>query len=143
MKTYLTLFIILLQFELVANGQSKDEKEVAAAIEIFIKGIIDADKSIFDTIVSDDLVYSHSSGKVQDKAAFIEGIISRHPLDYLKVDLSDQTIKIIGETAIVRHNFSSETSSNGIPGILNLGIMHIWVKENGKWKLLARQAYKI
>jgi hypothetical protein len=143
MKTYLTLFIILLQFELVANGQSKDEKEVAAAIEIFIKGIIDADKSIFDTIVSDDLVYSHSSGKVQDKAAFIEGIISRQPLDYLKVDLSDQTIKIIGETAIVRHNFSSETSSNGIPGILNLGIMHIWVKENGKWKLLARQAYKI
>lgn len=137
------MFFILFDFVIVANAQSKDEKDVAAAVEIFIKGIIDADKNLFDTVIADELVYSHSSGKVQNKATFIDGIINGQPLDYITVDLSDQTIKIVGKTAVVRHIFSSKTSSNGISGNLNLGIMHIWQKQHGKWKLLARQAYKL
>lgn len=124
-------------------GQSKDEKALAAAVEIFRKGIVDADRNTLEMITADELVYGHSSGKVQHKSEFIEEIVSNDPLDFITVELSEQTIKIAGKTAIVRHTFTYGTkSTNGTPGKVFIGNMLVWQKQNGKWKLLARQAYR-
>jgi ketosteroid isomerase-like protein len=123
-------------------SQTKEEKEVLAAIEILKKGIVDADKNVLNEIASDDLVYGHSSGKVQNKAEFIDEIVNSQP-DYLSINLTEQTIKISGNTAVVRHIYSAETTNNGTPGHIKIGNMMIWQKQHGKWKLLARQAYKL
>jgi hypothetical protein len=144
MKRLYYLFIFLFVLVISTNcRQPNQKKDVAAAVEIFRKGIVDADKDLLENITADELVYGHSSGKVQNKAEFIAEIISGQPLDYITVDLADQTIKIVGKTAVVRHVFSSETTSIGTPGHLKIGNMLIWQKQHGKWKLLARQAYKI
>ena len=136
------LIIIFLVLSISAYCQTKQEKEVATAIEIFKKGIVDADKDLLNTITAEELVYGHSSGKVQNKAEFIAEIVSKLPA-YLSVDMTDQTIKISGNAAIVRHIYSAETMNNGTPGRLKIGNMLIWQKQHGKWKLLARQAYKL
>lgn len=138
---YLLILSLVLSF--TAYSQTKEEKEVAAAVEILKKGIVDADKNLLESITADQLVYGHSSGKVQNKVEFIAEVICGVPLDYVSVDLTDQTIKISENTAIVRHIYSAETTSNGTPGHLKIGNMLIWQKQQGKWKLLARQAYKI
>ena len=116
---------------------------MAAAVEIIRKGIVDADKDLVESITADELVYEHSSGKVQNQTEFIEEVVSKQPNDYVKVETTDQTIKVTGNTAVVRHIYSAETLSNGTPGQLKIGNMLIFQKQNGKWKLLARQAYKI
>jgi len=136
------LIIIFLVLSISAYCQTKQEKEVAAAIEIFKKGIVDADKDLLKSITAEELVYGHSSGKVQNKAEFIAEIVSKLPA-YLSVDMTDQTIKISGNAAIVRHIYSAETMNNGTPGRVKIGNMLIWQKQHGKWKLLARQAYKL
>lgn len=136
------LIIIFVAISISAYCQTKQEKEVAAAIEIFKKGIVDADKDLLNTITAEELVYGHSSGKVQNKAEFIAEIVSKLPA-YLSVDMTDQTIKISGNAAIVRHIYSAETMNNGTPGRVKIGNMLIWQKQHGKWKLLARQAYKL
>ncbi|HEX7585932.1 MAG TPA: nuclear transport factor 2 family protein, partial [Prolixibacteraceae bacterium] len=136
------LIIIFVAISISAYCQTKQEKEVATAIEIFKKGIVDADKDLLNTITAEELVYGHSSGKVQNKAEFIAEIVSKLPA-YLSVDMTDQTIKISGNAAIVRHIYSAETMNNGTPGHVKIGNMMIWQKQHGKWKLLARQAYKL
>jgi len=136
------LIIIFVAISISAYCQTKQEKEVATAIEIFKKGIVDADKDLLNTITAEELVYGHSSGKVQNKAEFIAEIVSKLPA-YLSVDMTDQTIKISGNAAIVRHIYSAETMNNGTPGRVKIGNMLIWQKQHGKWKLLARQAYKL
>ena len=136
------LIIIFLVLSISAYCQTKQEKEVAAAIEIFKKGIVDADKDLLKSITAEELVYGHSSGKVQNKAEFIAEIVSKLPA-YLSVNMTDQTIKISGNAAIVRHIYSAETMNNGTPGHVKIGNMLIWQKQHGKWKLLARQAYKL
>lgn len=137
------LAIIFLTLSITAFCQSKQEKEIAEAVEIFKKGIVDADKNLLELVTAEELVYGHSSGKVQNKAEFIEEVVSGKPLDYISVEIADQTIKISGDVAVVRHIYSAETMSNGTPGKLKIGNMLIWQKQQGKWKLLARQAYKI
>ncbi len=143
MKKIIQLSILLVIVSITAFSQSKQENELTNAIEIFKKGVVDADKNLLESITAAELVYGHSSGKVQNKAEFVAEIVSGQPLDYTSVDITEQTITFSGDVAVVRHIYSAETMSNGTPGKLKIGNMMIWQKQKGKWKLLARQAYKL
>lgn len=143
MKKIIQLSILLVIISLTVAGQSKQEKELTAAIELFKKGVVDADKNLLETVTAESLVYGHSSGKVQNKAEFVAEIVSGQPLDYTSVDITEQTISFSGDVAVVRHIYSAETLSNGTAGKLKIGNMMIWQNQHGKWKLLARQAYKL
>ena len=139
------IFFIILSFffpAIVLHAQSKQENEVAASIDALYKAMVDADKNALENLTAGELSYGHSSGKVEDKAAFVEGLL-KGPFDFLTIDISDQTIKLVEKTAIVRHTFSSKILNKGSPDALKLAILLVWKKQKGKWKLLARQAVKI
>lgn len=122
---------------------SSPEEDVANAVILLMKGIEEADGEILNSIAANELIYGHSSGKVQNKEEFIAEIVSGEPLDYRNIQLIDQTVKVINETAIVRHIFTAETlSRDETPGNLRIGNVLIWQLQEGKWKLLARQAYR-
>ena len=142
MKKILFVFIIIISVATIVHAQSNDEKKVATAVETLRKAMIDANKQQLESIVSDELSYGHSSGKIEDKAAFIDALVSGRS-DFLTMELAAQTIKITGKTAIVRHNVSGNINDNGIPGTVKIGVMLVWQLDHGKWKLLARQAYKL
>jgi len=146
--------IILLLFPLLIIGCTGNrqqtvqpkaaEADVTAAVNQLMKGIADADENILKSITTDELVYGHSSGKVQNKSEFIAEIVSGQPLKYTNIELLDQTIHMSENVAVVRHIFTAETKSvDGVQGNLKIGNMLIWQLQNGKWKLLARQAYKL
>lgn len=137
------IFIIFFFFlSAIVNAQSKQEKEVAAAIGSLYKAIIDTNKNMLEKLTADQLSYGHSSGKVEDKAAFVQGVLTG-PFDFVTIDISNQTINLVGKTAIVRHIFTSKILNKGIPDTLKLGVLMVWQKQKGKWKLLARQAVKV
>ncbi len=143
MKKYSLLIVFISLISVSSFSQSASEKDVASAVEKLMKGIVDADKSILQEITAEGLVYGHSSGKVQNKSEFIDEVIISKPLDFTKIDLAEQTIKITGDAAIVRHILSAEITNNGVPGKLRIGNMLVLQKQKGKWKLIARQAYKL
>lgn len=132
------LFILTNTFVVAQNA----EKEVSDAIEQLKKGMLEGDRAILDKMTSADLSYGHSSGKIEDKAAFVEALASGKS-DFITLNLSEQTIKVKGDVAYVRHKLSGETNDGGKPGTANIGVLLVWVKENGSWKLLARQAFKL
>ena len=124
------------------SAQSANEKEVAAAVESLREAMVEADKSALEDLAADEISYGHSNGLVQDKAAFVEAIASGKNL-FKTIQLSDQTIKIAGSAAIVRHTLNAEVVNNGTPGTAHIAVLLIWQKQKGKWKLLARQAVKL
>lgn len=143
MKKIAGLFLLLIMtISMQTEAQSKDEKQVAAAVQTLTKAMIDGNKSALENIASDALSYGHSSGKIQNKTEFVEAIASGQS-DFVTINLTDQTISVKDQTAIVRHKLSAETNDGGKPGNVSLGIMLVWVKEKGAWKLLGRQAYKL
>ena len=138
-------FIYLIMLTGIVNtamAQSKDESAVAAAVESLKKAMIDADKVRLQKLTADQLSYGHSSGKVEDKATFVENIVSGKS-DFVTIDLTNQTIAVSGDAAIVRHTLSATTNDSGKPGSVKLNILLIWQKQKGEWKLLARQAVKV
>lgn len=138
----LSLILLIFASGLVANAQSKDETLVAAAVEKLRAAMISGNKADLESVLSDDLTYGHSSGKVQSKAVFVEEISTKKS-DFLTIDLTEQTISIAGDVAIVRHILTASTNDGGKPANPHLGIVLVWKKTKGTWKLIARRAFHV
>ena len=139
------LFFLLLVSAFAFNtlhAQTKEENAVAAAVESLRKAMIDPDKATLEKLTAPALSYGHSSGKVQDKAAFVDALVSGSS-DFVTIDLSEQTIKITGNTAVVRHVLNGTNNDGGKAGVVKIAVLLVWVKESKEWKLLARQAVKL
>jgi hypothetical protein len=138
-KIFFAGSLMMLVTSVNSFAQSKDETAVAAAVDALKKAMIDADKTNLEKLTAAELSYGHSSGKVETKAEFVDALFTGKS-DFVSIDLSGQTIKIVGNTAIVRHTLSGETNDNGNKGTVKLFVLTVWQKDKGQWKLLARQA---
>ncbi|MBW4889278.1 nuclear transport factor 2 family protein [Mucilaginibacter sp. HMF5004] len=142
MKKMFLLLSVICVFATATYAQSKSEKEVADAVEFMRKAMISGNKADLEKVACEKLSYGHSSGKIQNADEFVETIASKQSV-FVTIELSNQTIKIVDNTAIVRHILTAQTNDGGKPGNVNLGIMLVFVKEHGNWKLVGRQAYKL
>jgi hypothetical protein len=139
------LYLLVLFILIVSNSslaQSKDEVLVAQAIERLRIAMMQPDSVVLANLASDDLEYVHSSGAVKDKQGFIDEFMKKQT-DVANVVISNQTIKISGNNAIVRHRLEADSKKAGYPPVIDIIILMVWRKENGQWKMLARQAAKI
>ena len=123
-------------------AQSGDEAAVAKAVEAFRNAALKADRGQFEALTADQLSYGHSAGRVENKAQFIDGATSGRST-WKFITLTDQTINIVGNTAIVRHTFTGESERDGKTNPVKLGVLTVWNKQEGNWKLLARQAVRL
>lgn len=139
-------YLLIFLFPLFTNAQSKQnqaEKEVAEKVHQLVKAMIDADEPMLKALTSEKLVYGHSLGAVEDKAAFVQNIVNGNS-DFVTIDLTDQTITISGNVAIVRHKLFAKTNDKGKPGEVRLVIMQVWQKnkKDNDWKMIGRQAVR-
>jgi ketosteroid isomerase-like protein len=135
------LFLMLLSATIV-RGQSGAEKQVAAAVESLHNALVALDSNSLKKLTADNLSFGHSSGKVEDQAAFVSNAVNG-PIKFLSIASNDQTITLAKRTAIVRYELVGKATNNGTPADLKLGVLQVWQKRKGGWKLLARQAVKI
>src|SRR3712207_4272701 len=91
-----------------ARAQSADERAVAQAVEALTKAMIEVDRARLEALVADQVSYGHSAGKIESKKEFIDSLVSRASA-FRRIELSDQTISLVGNEAIVRHLFTGET----------------------------------
>jgi ketosteroid isomerase-like protein len=140
-KLILSIFAIMLSTTLLP-AQTADEKAVAAAVEKLRTAMVASDKAALENLAADDISYGHSNGLVENKAQFVDQFVTGKT-DFVNIALSDQTIKIAGDAAIVRHRLVADTNNNKVPGKVDIIILMVWQKQKGDWKLLARQAAKI
>ena len=52
------------------------------------------------------------------------------------------TIAIVGIDAIARHMWVSESETDGKATSTKIGVLQVWQKQDGAWKLLARQSVR-
>ena len=123
-------------------AQSDDEAAVNAAVAGLTTAILQADGAALGRLVADQLSYGHSSGFLETKAQFIDVIASKKTI-YKSISLSEPSTVVTGDNAIVRHIFTSTTETGGKTSTSSIGILQVWQRQGGGWKLLARQAFRL
>ncbi len=125
------------------RAEGPDAAAVAEAVAALTKAMLAPDKARLEALTADQLSYGHSSGKVEDKATFVDVVGSKKTV-YKSIELSKQTIVVAGNDAIVRHAWESESGTgDGKWNVSKIGVLQVWQKQASGWRLLARQAFKV
>ena len=141
MKKIIAIISLMMLFNSASFAQSAKQLAVAQTIDQLKKAMIDGDSAMLDALTLPELSYGHSSGHIDSKQEFIEKIVSGKS-DFVTIELTEQTISIVNNTAIVRHQLNATTNDGGKPGEVHLHVLLVFQKQHGSWKLLARQAVK-
>ena len=125
-----------------ALAEGGDEAAVKQNVEALREALLKADKAQLERLSADQISYGHSDGRVQNKAEFIDGVMTRK-VNVKSIDFPDLKIAVAGDAAIARHIYESESETDGKPNNVRIGTLEVWQKQGGNWKLLARQGYKL
>src|SRR4051794_397488 len=80
-------FLISATVLTAAGSDPKSEKEVLAAMDAYKQGMIKKDAAALSRVLSDDLVYTHSSNLHEDKAAVLESLKGKANVE--QIDFKD------------------------------------------------------
>ena len=137
MKTVLTL--LLLALPAFAADSSKADKDILAALDTWKQAMLKGDAATLDKLYHKDLVYTHSTAKVEMKAECIANATKTGGVSK-GIEMHDITTHVYGNTAILKGKFDMISAE----GVLNhLDVLMVWMKSPQGWQILARQATKI
>ena len=138
----LALGVPSLFFSSPALAEAGDEAAVKQNVEALREALLKADKTQLERLSAEQLSYGHSDGRVQNKAEFIDGVMTRKAT-VKSINFPDLKIAVAGDAAIARHLYESESETDGKSNSVRIGTLQVWQKQGGNWKLLARQGYKL
>ncbi|WP_213741373.1 nuclear transport factor 2 family protein [Bradyrhizobium sp. dw_411] len=121
-----------------------DEDAVAKNVEAFRVAQMNADAKTLEGLCAPQLSYSHSDGRVEDKATFVTNATDGKS-KVLSLAYQDVSIRVVGDAAIVRFHWVGEAQAvaDGKKSSTNLHILMNWQKQGADWKLLTRGSTKL
>ena len=122
-----------------------DEEALSKNVEAFRGAQVALDAKALDKLCAPELSYSHSDGRVEDKAQFIAGATAADRAKVLSLEYKDRKIRVVGDTAIVRFHWVSDQQAlaDGKRTVTNLHILMNWIRQGGEWKLLSRASTRL
>jgi ketosteroid isomerase-like protein len=125
---------------MAATPDAMTEKEIMATMEAYKQALIRKDAAALAKVLSDDLIYTHSSNVHQDKAAVIESLKSNSITE--DIDFKDLKVRVYGNTAVVVGDVDFHMNTGGVASVAKLNVLHVLVKGPEGWQLVARQAVR-
>jgi ketosteroid isomerase-like protein len=127
-----------------ALAASMEEDAIAKNVEAFRTAQIAADAKALDALCAPELSYSHSDGRIEDRATFITNATNGKS-KFLVLEYLEPQIRVVGTAAIVRFHWVAESQSaaDGTKTKTNLHILMNWQKQGAEWKLLSRASTKL
>jgi hypothetical protein len=121
-----------------------DDAAIAKNLEAFRTAQAALNAKGLEALCAPELSYSHSDGRVEDRAAFVANATSGKS-KFLALAYKDPAIRVVGDTAIVRFNWVAEQQAvaDGKLTATNLHILMTWQKQGADWKLLSRGSTKL
>jgi Domain of unknown function (DUF4440) len=125
-----------------SQAEGADETALNQAVEALRKATLAQDKAKLEQLVADQVSYGHSGGRVENKTELINGVMNRKAV-VKSIDFPELKVAVVGNGAVARHLWVSESEMDGKPTSTKIGVLQVWQKQDGNWKLLARQGYKL
>lgn len=144
MKNVIKFFAatVLICSSTVLQAQSKAQKQVEEKVRQLTKAMIDGDSVMLNKLASNNLIYRHSGGHIDDKREFVHKLASGQS-DFVSIELLEPSVLLVNKkVAVAYHTLSANTNDGGKPAEVHLYVMLVWEKQHGDWKLVARQAAK-
>jgi len=141
----ISLVIATFLFAVTSSPAAADPRveSLRAADDERVAAIIAADRERLTAIFSDDLRYAHSTGTTDDKASYVDLLVTCRA-KYLIYDYQERHFTFPSpDIALVsgRVHIKSASATGVSDGVLIF--LSVWRKEKGHWRFLAWQSCKL
>ncbi|MBF6023836.1 nuclear transport factor 2 family protein [Lysobacter niastensis] len=103
---------------------------------------LSADVAGLDRLLADDWLLTHSDGKVQARAEYLEELSTRSRRNQA-IGNEDVRLRRYGDTAVVTGTSVQSAVSNGQPWQGRFRFTRVWVQRDGHWVMVASHSSRI
>jgi len=142
MRRLSLLTLALIALSTAALTAAGSEAQVVAAEKTWAKAVTANDLKTVDDVLHDKLIYAHSTGVTESKAEYM-GKLKAGTQVYDVIDHEKTTVRAFGSAAAAHSIVVMKGNTKGVPFNNRLMMMHLWILEDGQWKLAAHQTTKL
>jgi ketosteroid isomerase-like protein len=100
------------------------------------------DIATLNALISDDLVYTHSTARLDTKKSLIEAMESGKTV-YTSVVPSDVKAQDLGDTVVLTGTARIHVLSNGKPNSFGVRFTDVYTNKGGQWQMVAWQSTRL
>lgn len=150
MKKIFLIPILMLFMSIVTFSQPKEQSQSDLEVENQIKqleqerfrAMIQVDTTSLDSILAEDLTYTHTNGWVQSKKDLMSSLESKE-LNYKSAITNDVVVRTYGICAVVTGTALMKVESQEQEYNLRIRFIDVYVKKGGNWQMVAWQSTRI
>jgi len=135
------LLTCLLPF--AASAEDAKLAAVTAADDARVAAMLSPSQAALDKVLSDDLRYAHSNGKVDTKASLTASLLGGDA-KYLSYKYTERAFKFPApDVAVMAGRLEVQAKVDGVSMTTGISYLAVWRLEKDGWKFLAWQSCKI
>ncbi len=145
MKSILLFAVLFLSLSPLSGTQKAsgpNEQTILKLEQEWEDALLKSDVTALERLYAETLVYTHSSGSVDDKATYV-GNIKSGVTKYESMKREDIKVNIYGDTALVMCHWLVNVNARGAKINTNARYLHVYVKQKGRWRMVAHQSTRI
>ena len=152
MKMRILFFLVsMVPGSLIAFAQSPEDtiRAVMQAIKIIhqqenlrFQAMEENNLPLLDTLLSDDLTYTHTDGKTKTKGEFLERLRSGE-LRYKSIEVVQMKTRVYGNTAVVTGWARVQVKVKGQDTAFQIRFIEVYVLKDGRWQMVAWQSTRL
>jgi ketosteroid isomerase-like protein len=97
------------------------------------------DLAKLNELIADDLIYTHSSARLDTKQSLIGNMESGSTV-YTSVVPSDVKAQDLGDTVVLTGSCKISVMSGGKPNSFGVRFTDVWANKGGRWQMVAWQS---
>jgi ketosteroid isomerase-like protein len=100
------------------------------------------DVATLEALIADDLIYTHSSARLDTKRSLIDNMTSGSTV-YTAVEPSDVKAQDLGDTVVLTGIAQIKVTANGNPLAFGVRFTDVYAKRDGRWQMVTWQSTKL
>lgn len=139
---FLSCLLVLLVLVIPQSLPAAERDELLAVDASWNTLRLNSDVAGLDRLLADDWVLTHSDGKVQTKADYLDELATRSRSNQA-IGNEDVRLRRYGDTAVVTGTSVQSGVSNGQPWNGRFRFTRVWVRRDGQWRMVASHSSRI
>jgi hypothetical protein len=101
-----------------------------------------SDAAMLRALLADDLIYTHSSARMDTKASLI-GAMESGATVYSTVEPSNVVAQDLGSAVVLTGEAAISVKSGGVPMSFRVRFADVWANRGGTWQMVTWQSTKL
>ncbi len=124
------------------SGNNGAEKEVLLVQARRFRAMTENDVSALESILSDDLTYTHTTGRTETKAEFLSSLQARG-IAYHSIEPTHVKVRISATTAVITGISAMKVSAGENNYEFSIRFIEVYENDEESWRLIAWQSTRL